>query len=168
MQTRTRRSFLRVGVITSLAACARSVGVSLTRSESITGLRRVVTGRNRAGKAIIVQNGVPPRVVTTETLPGLALVEVWATDTIPTLPVAPVDLTTTMKSFVPGPGGTRFRRCRHLWRDHPGGRRRCDGEFEAGRLRRAERYTTRVAQSEHGTLVMAFVLVGATRDGRSG
>ena len=109
MQTRTRRSFLGVGVFTSLAACARSVGVALTRSESITELRRVVTGSNRAGKAIIAQNGVPPRIVTTETLPGLALVEVWATDTIPTLPVAPVDLTTTMKSFVPGPGGTRFR-----------------------------------------------------------
>jgi mannose-6-phosphate isomerase-like protein (cupin superfamily) len=109
MQTRTRRSFLGVGVLTSLAACARSVGVSLTRGESITKLRRVVTGRNRAGKAVIVHNGVSPRVVTTETLPGLALVEVWATDIIPTLPVAPVDLTTTMKSFVPGPGGTRFR-----------------------------------------------------------
>jgi mannose-6-phosphate isomerase-like protein (cupin superfamily) len=85
------------------------LGAPLARSQSITKLRRVVTGRNRAGKAIIVQNGVAPRVVTTETLPGLALVEVWATEKIPTLPVAPVDLTTTMKSFVPGPGGTRFR-----------------------------------------------------------
>jgi mannose-6-phosphate isomerase-like protein (cupin superfamily) len=108
MQPRTRRSFLGVSVLTTLAACARSLGVSLTRSDSITELRRVVTG-NRAGRAIIIQNGVSPRVVTTETLPGLALVEVWATDEIPTLPVAPVDLTTTMKSFVPGPGGTRFR-----------------------------------------------------------
>jgi mannose-6-phosphate isomerase-like protein (cupin superfamily) len=72
-------------------------------------LRRVVTGKNRIGKAIIVQNGVSPRVVTTETLPGLALIEVWATDEIPTLSVVPADLTTTMKSFVPGPGGTRFR-----------------------------------------------------------
>ena len=108
-QTRTRRSFFGLGVVTWLAACARPFGVSLARSESITKLRRVVTGTNRAGRAIIVQNGVSPRVVTTETLPGLALVELWATERIPTLPVAPVDLTTTMKSFVPGPGGTRFR-----------------------------------------------------------
>jgi len=100
---------LGAGVLTSLAACARSVGVSVTRSESIAELRRVVTGKTRGGKAIIVQNGVSPRVVTTETLPGLTLVEVWATDKPPTLPVAPVDLTMTMKSFVPGPGGTRFR-----------------------------------------------------------
>ncbi len=68
-----------------------------------------MTGRNREGKAIIVHNGVSPRVVTTETLPGLALVEVWAHEESPTLPVAPVDRITTMKSFVPGPGGTRFR-----------------------------------------------------------
>jgi len=109
MPTRTRRSFLGAGVLTAMAACARSLGVPLARSEPITKLRRVVTARNHAGKAIIVQDGVSPRVVTTETLPGLALVEVWATDKAPTLPVAPVDLTSTMTSFVPGPGGTRFR-----------------------------------------------------------
>ena len=109
LQTRTRRSFLGAGIVTTLAACARSFNASLPRSESIANLRRVVTGRNRAGKAVVVHNGVSPRIVTTETLPGLALLEVWATDKIPQLPVAPVDLTTTMKSFVPGPGGTRFR-----------------------------------------------------------
>jgi mannose-6-phosphate isomerase-like protein (cupin superfamily) len=109
MQTQTRRRFLGAAILTTLAACARSSGVSVARRASITNLRRVVTERSRAGKAIIVQNGVSPRVVTLETLPGLALVEVWATDTIPKLPGAPVDLITTMKSFVPGPGGTRFR-----------------------------------------------------------
>ena len=109
LQTRTRRSFFGAGIATILAACARSVDASLPRSESIAKLRRVVTGRNRAGKAVVVHDGVSPRVVTTETLPGLTLVEVWATDKTPELPVAPIDLTTTMKSFVPGPGGTRFR-----------------------------------------------------------
>src|SRR5215210_9353810 len=109
MRPRTRRSFLGAGIVATVAACAHSLGASLVQGESITKLRRIVTGRDRAGKAIIAHDGVPPRVVTTETLPGLALVEVWATDTIPTLPVAPVDLTTTMKSFVPGPGDTRFR-----------------------------------------------------------
>ncbi len=109
MHTPTRRGFLGLGVLTWLAGCARALGVSSGSSESITTLRRVVTGRNRDGKAIMVENGVSPRVVTTETLPGLALVEVWATDATPTVPVAPVDLITTMTSFVPGPGGTRFR-----------------------------------------------------------
>ncbi len=192
MRQWARRSFLRLGVLTALGASARSFGASLAPSESITNLRRVVTGRNRAGKAIMVHNGVSPRLVTTETLPGLALVEVWATDKIPTLPVDPVDLTTTMQSFVPGPGGTRFRIvqfpgvsnrafdqeafrreysvkaqasprrwngklrdaydrygrlwCRHLWRDHLGTRRRCEGEPEAGGLRRTEWHSTRLAQ----------------------
>jgi len=109
MHTSTRRSFLGLGVMTWLAGCARALGVPSGQSESITGLRRVVTGRNREGKSTIVQNGVSPRVVTTETLPGLALVEVWATEATPAMPVAPVDIITTMKSFVPGPGGTRFR-----------------------------------------------------------
>ena len=109
LQTPTRRSFVGAGIVTTLAACARSLEGSLPRSESIANLRRVVTGRNRVGKSVVVQNGVAPRIVTTETLPGLALVEVWATDTIPQLPLSPIDLTTTMKSFVPGAGGTRFR-----------------------------------------------------------
>lgn len=109
MRTLTRRSLFGLGVLTWLAARARALGVPLGQGESITTLRRVVTGRNRAGKAIIVQDGVSPRIVTTETLPGLALVEVWATEETPTLPVVPVDLVPGMTSFVPGPGGTRFR-----------------------------------------------------------
>lgn len=109
MLTRTRRGFLGAGLLASVTAYARSLGLALAPGESITRLRRVVTGRNSAGTSIVVQSGVPPRIVTTETLPGLALVEVWATDAIPSVPVTPVDLTTTMQSFVPGPGGTRFR-----------------------------------------------------------
>lgn len=109
MQLRTRRSALGVAIATVMAACARPFGVSLPQNESITNLLRVVTGRNRAGKAIVVEHGVSTRVVTLETLPGLSLVEVWATDSIPTLPIAADDITSTMTSFVPGPGGTRFR-----------------------------------------------------------
>ena len=109
LPTPTRRSFVGLGVLTWLTACARTVDSAWRQSESITALRRVVTGKNSAGKAIIVQNGVSPRVVTTETLPGLALVELWATDATPTLPVQPGDPITTMTSFIPGPGGTRFR-----------------------------------------------------------
>lgn len=63
LQTRTRRSFFGAGIATVLAACARSVDASLPRRESIANLRRVVTGKNRAGKAVAVHNGVAPRVV---------------------------------------------------------------------------------------------------------
>ena len=109
MQTPTRRSVVGAAIAAIAAACARPLGVSLRLSEPITMLLRVVTGRNRAGKAVIVQHGVSPRVVTLETLPGLALVEVWATDRSPTMGAAFDDITSTMTSFVPGPNGTRFR-----------------------------------------------------------
>ena len=109
MQTPTRRSAVFAAIAAVAAACTRPLGVSLRHSEPITMLLRVVTGRNRAGKAVVVQQGVSPRVVTLETLPGLALVEVWATDRSPTLGAAANDITSSMTSFVPGPNGTRFR-----------------------------------------------------------
>lgn len=37
------------------------------------------------------------------------MVELWATDSVPTLPVPSADPTVTMTSFVPPIGGTRFR-----------------------------------------------------------
>src|SRR5579859_1193745 len=71
--------------------------------------RRVVTGHDSNKKAILLFDGQPERVVTTETLPGFELIELWATDETPAVPVPSVDPTLTMKSFVPGPGGSRFR-----------------------------------------------------------
>lgn len=74
--------------------------------------RRVVTGIDARGKSVFVEVGTPPRGVATETLPGLALAEMWATDATPSLPVPAGDPTRTMQSFVPDVGGTRFRLCR--------------------------------------------------------
>ena len=109
MQTPTRRSVVGAAMAAVAASFARPLGVPLRHSEPITRLLRVVTGKNRAGKSVVVQHGVSSRVVTLETLPGLALVEVWATDRRPTLGDAADDITSTMTSFVPGPNGTRFR-----------------------------------------------------------
>jgi hypothetical protein len=109
MRQSARRTFLGLSAFASLAARVRAFGTEATSGEAITTLRRVVTARSRAGKSIVLQNGRPPRIASTETLPGLVLVEIWATDTAPTLPVDVVDLTPSMKSLVPGPGGTRFR-----------------------------------------------------------
>jgi mannose-6-phosphate isomerase-like protein (cupin superfamily) len=74
--------------------------------------RRVVTGFDSQGKSIFVEDGPPPRTVTTESLPGLALAEMWATESTPELPPAAADPTTSMTSFVPSAGGSRFRLCR--------------------------------------------------------
>jgi quercetin dioxygenase-like cupin family protein len=73
-------------------------------------VRRVVTGNTPAGKSVFLSDGLPERVVTFAHLPGAALIELWATDRVPLLPVdTGPHLTSTMASFVPGPQGTRFR-----------------------------------------------------------
>jgi hypothetical protein len=72
-------------------------------------MKRVVTGNSPEGKAVIVSDGLPPRIVNLENLGGIEFIEMWATEETPTLPAPGEDLTPTMKSFVPGPGGTRFR-----------------------------------------------------------
>ncbi len=72
--------------------------------------RRVVTGHTPTGKSIFLSDGQPARVVTFDSLPGAALIELWSTEAAPVLSEQPtVDPTPTMRSFVPEPGGTRFR-----------------------------------------------------------
>lgn len=72
-------------------------------------MRRIVTGHTESGKSVFVSDGKPPRVVTLKNLPGLEFFEVWATEGIPAIPADEGDPTVEMASFVPGPGGTRFR-----------------------------------------------------------
>src|SRR5207248_1263721 len=71
--------------------------------------RRVVTGHDASGKSIVVENGPAQRTVKTRTLPGFAMVELWATDAKQKVPVTKRDPTVEMSSFVPPVGGTRFR-----------------------------------------------------------
>src|SRR5689334_6985693 len=107
-------SFSLTGIVTFLLAGCTAVPSDKTsnmghsRTLAYT-TRRVVTGHDSNKKAIFLFDGQPERVVTTETLPGLELIELWATEETPRVPVPGVDPTLTMKSFVPGPGGSRFR-----------------------------------------------------------
>ncbi|HWP44781.1 MAG TPA: cupin domain-containing protein, partial [Blastocatellia bacterium] len=72
-------------------------------------IRRIVTGHNEQGRAVFVNEGAPPRRISFDNLPGLEFIELWATDSIPSIPADHDDPTVTMKSFVPKPAGTRFR-----------------------------------------------------------
>jgi hypothetical protein len=72
-------------------------------------MRGVVTGHSPEGKSVFLSDGTPPRVVTLQHLPSLALIDVWATEGRPALPATGSDPTTGMSSLVPGPGETRFR-----------------------------------------------------------
>jgi len=75
-------------------------------------MRRVVIGENKTGRSVVLSDGKAPRCVDFK-LEGSKIYnyisEIWATDDIPTLPVKGGDLTVTMDSFVPPPGGTRCR-----------------------------------------------------------
>jgi hypothetical protein len=71
--------------------------------------RRIVTGIDARGRSVFVQDGPSPRVVTTESLPGLALVELWATDETPQIPAPLADPVIAMSNFIPMPRGSRFR-----------------------------------------------------------
>ena len=46
-------------------------------------VRRVVTGHDRTGKAIVMQDGAPPVITTSPVQPGLAFYELWNTRATP-------------------------------------------------------------------------------------
>ncbi len=71
-------------------------------------MRRVVTRRTQAGHSTLVSDGSPPQVISLADFPELQITDLWATDEIPSLPVDGSD-PTLESSFLPNPGGTRFR-----------------------------------------------------------
>ena len=56
--------------------------------------RRIVTGHDANGKSIFVQTA-------SKSGPGFVMVEVWATDSPPALPVKQNDRTADLKAFIP-------------------------------------------------------------------
>jgi len=71
-------------------------------------MKRVVTGHSAEGKSVFIKDGEPTRVVKLETLPGIEMTELWATDGVPILPIEHEDPTIPMSSFVPEIKGSRF------------------------------------------------------------
>jgi hypothetical protein len=71
-------------------------------------LRRVVTGHDRSGRAVIASDGTPPRTDPFKSIPGLVSRLVWSSAAPPDLPFDGVDPTPHVKSFVPGAGESRF------------------------------------------------------------
>ncbi|MBU2548883.1 MAG: cupin domain-containing protein [Proteobacteria bacterium] len=73
-------------------------------------MRRVVTGHDARGRSVFISDGRTPRVVRLDGLPEVDILdEVWGTDRAPRVPAEARDPTVGMTSFVPLPGGTRFR-----------------------------------------------------------
>jgi hypothetical protein len=73
-------------------------------------VRRVVTGHDAAGKAVVLADGAPPVVVRSRIQPGLAFHEIWNTTATP-MPVAAEfeEPTTKHSGTAPPKGGTVIR-----------------------------------------------------------
>ena len=73
-------------------------------------VRRVVTGHDGAGKAIVLEDGLPPKVIRSSVQAGLAFFEVWNTTTMPQPIAAGFDEPTVRHSgTAPPKGGTVIR-----------------------------------------------------------
>jgi mannose-6-phosphate isomerase-like protein (cupin superfamily) len=73
-------------------------------------VRRVVTGHDATGKAIVLQDGEPPVVIRSPLQPGLAFHEIWNTTEAPQTVTAAFDEPTTKHAgTAPPAGGTVIR-----------------------------------------------------------
>lgn len=69
-------------------------------------VRRVVTGHDPSGMAVVVSDGPAPRTHDFRHVPGMSATMVWAT--APGQPADAADPTPGLRSQLPGPGGTCF------------------------------------------------------------
>jgi quercetin dioxygenase-like cupin family protein len=79
-------------------------------------MRRIVATTGGDGRAVVLEDGPPPHVVNPEGLPGVQLVDIWASAPLPSVPFTGTDPSLDMP-ITPAPGETAFR----LVRIAPGG-----------------------------------------------
>ena len=72
-------------------------------------VRRVVTGHDAEGRAVIAEDGPPPTSVPLETVPGTVFHELWSTSSVPTEIDNGPDPTRGPLRLAPPAGGTRIR-----------------------------------------------------------
>ncbi|HSV48605.1 MAG TPA: cupin domain-containing protein [Ramlibacter sp.] len=71
-------------------------------------IRRVVTGHDGQGRAVVAADSIPPRTHAFAHIPGMVSRLVWATPVVPQLPHDGGDPTPAVASIVPGPGESRL------------------------------------------------------------
>jgi hypothetical protein len=71
-------------------------------------IRRIVTGHDAMGKAVVAAASVPPRTHVFQHIPGMVSRLVWATPAVPRLPFDGRDPTPAVTSLVPGQGESRL------------------------------------------------------------
>lgn len=72
-------------------------------------IRRVVTGHDRSGKAVIISDGPAPAVYTDKHRPGRFLTEVWVTNQMPVMLGDEGDPTLREYTLEPPPNGTALK-----------------------------------------------------------
>lgn len=76
---------------------------------SLPAIHRVVTGHAADGRAIVIENGPLPTVVSLEAIPGTVFHEVWSTDRTPAVIDNGADPTVGPIRLPPPSNGTRIR-----------------------------------------------------------
>jgi hypothetical protein len=76
---------------------------------SLEPVRRVVTGHDASGRAVIASDGVPPTVVALAAVPGTVFHELWSTEDVPARIDNGPDPTLGELRLAPPEGGTRIR-----------------------------------------------------------
>lgn len=71
-------------------------------------VRRIVTGFDTNGNAIVAHDGPAPRTHDFKHIPGFSNTVVWAMEDFAAPTGTPEDVTPGLESFVPGPGGSRL------------------------------------------------------------
>lgn len=69
-------------------------------------IRRVVTGHDESGKSVFVSDEFAPRACAFTSIPGHAMAQIWATDSLPDLRLGHDDPTASNPSLIPPVGGT--------------------------------------------------------------
>ena len=72
-------------------------------------IRRVITGHNAAGKAVILFDDHAPNVNPLKGWPGAGVTEVWVTDEMPVSNLGSTDRSLRPMRHDPTPSGTIFR-----------------------------------------------------------
>jgi mannose-6-phosphate isomerase-like protein (cupin superfamily) len=80
-----------------------------TKKNTGAGIRRVVTGHDASGKAVVTSDGVTPVVHTMENRPGYSWNEVWVTGQAPARNDETHDPTVGPRTITPPPSGSKCR-----------------------------------------------------------
>jgi mannose-6-phosphate isomerase-like protein (cupin superfamily) len=104
-----RRLLAMVGALAAGSAMAGAPPISTAATENASPPRRILTGRDAAGKSVFKSIDVTPQVVEFAARPGLTFYELYGTKGVPRVTGQELDPALTEKGRFPKPGDSWFR-----------------------------------------------------------